>query len=139
MEATTVKFYSLKYNRVKTYWVAALFVVGNIVILMFSLIMLVVFASVIGSGSSASVVPKMKGSSVLVINLKDGITDAPITSPFSSSSGCGHFFASSMIEEKSFGFPFCRSAMSRKDFPGIPFRRFRWSTSYLSTISKATR
>lgn len=32
MEATTVKFYSLKYNRVKTYWVAALFVVGNIVL-----------------------------------------------------------------------------------------------------------
>ena len=70
-------------NFIKTFLAALLaFVVGNIVILMFSLIMLVVFASVIGSGSSASVVPKMKGSSVLVINLKDGITDAPITSPF---------------------------------------------------------
>ena len=32
MGATTVKFYSLKYNRIKTYWVAALFVAGNIVL-----------------------------------------------------------------------------------------------------------
>lgn len=30
METTTVKFYSLNYNDVKTYWAALLFIVGNI-------------------------------------------------------------------------------------------------------------
>lgn len=30
METTTVKLYSLEYNNAKTYWVAALFVLGNI-------------------------------------------------------------------------------------------------------------
>lgn len=32
MQTTTVKLYSLEYNHVKTYWVAALFVLGNIVL-----------------------------------------------------------------------------------------------------------
>ena len=32
METTTVKFYSLNYNDVKTYWAALLFIVGNILI-----------------------------------------------------------------------------------------------------------
>lgn len=32
MQATTVKLYSLEYNYVKTYWVAALFVAGNILL-----------------------------------------------------------------------------------------------------------
>ena len=32
MQATTVKLYSLEYNRVKTYWIAALFVAGNILL-----------------------------------------------------------------------------------------------------------
>lgn len=32
METTTVKLYSLEYNRVRTYWVAALFVIGNILL-----------------------------------------------------------------------------------------------------------
>lgn len=30
MQATTVKLYSLEYNHAKTYWIAALFVAGNI-------------------------------------------------------------------------------------------------------------
>lgn len=32
MQVTTVKLYSLEYNRVRTYWVAALFVAGNILL-----------------------------------------------------------------------------------------------------------
>lgn len=32
MKTTTVKLYSLEYNRVRTYWVAALFVIGNILL-----------------------------------------------------------------------------------------------------------
>lgn len=32
MQATTVKLYSLEYNHAKTYWVAALFVAGNILL-----------------------------------------------------------------------------------------------------------
>ena len=32
MQATTVKLYSLEYNYAKTYWVAALFVAGNILL-----------------------------------------------------------------------------------------------------------
>lgn len=32
MQATTVKLYSLEYNRARTYWVAALFVAGNILL-----------------------------------------------------------------------------------------------------------
>lgn len=32
MKTTIVKLYSLEYNRVRTYWVAALFVIGNILL-----------------------------------------------------------------------------------------------------------
>ncbi len=32
MQATSVKLYSLEYNRAKTYWVAALFTIGNILL-----------------------------------------------------------------------------------------------------------
>lgn len=32
MQATTVKLYSLEYNRARTYWIAALFVAGNILL-----------------------------------------------------------------------------------------------------------
>lgn len=30
MQTSTVKLYSLEYNRIKTYWIAALFILGNI-------------------------------------------------------------------------------------------------------------
>lgn len=70
-------------NFTKTFLAALLaFVVGNVVMWLFSFLLLIMFAAMIGSGSSASVVPKLKGNSVLVIDLKGGITDAPPTSPF---------------------------------------------------------
>lgn len=70
-------------NFTKTFLAALLaFVVGNVVMGLFSFLLLIMFAAMIGSGSSASVVPKLKGNSVLAIDLKGGITDSPPTSPF---------------------------------------------------------
>ena len=70
-------------NFTKTFFAALLaFVVGSFIIWMFSFLLLVVFAVTIGGRSSAYIAPKLQGNSVLVINLRDGVTDAPQTSPF---------------------------------------------------------
>ncbi len=69
-------------NFAKTFFASLLaFVAGNVIFGIISFMMIVVFAAVIGS-SSQTMAPKVKSNSVLMIDLKGGISDSPQSNPF---------------------------------------------------------
>ncbi len=72
-------------NFAKTFFASLLaFVAGNIVLGFFGFFLLVMFAAMVGENFTAYATPKLKANSVLMIDLKEGITDSPSASPFVS-------------------------------------------------------
>lgn len=71
-------------NFAKTFFAALLaFVVGNIVIMVFGVLIMVTVIAALGSGTKVQA-PSLRHNSVLMIDLRDGITDSPSGAAFVS-------------------------------------------------------
>lgn len=69
-------------NFTKTFFASLLaFVVGNVLFVVFSLMFMFMLIAMIGSFTT-TITPKLKSNSVLMLDLKDGISDSPSALPF---------------------------------------------------------